>query len=247
MPARDTPMADRYFVETKITGDRALLVEEEARHLARVMRARPGDRVTLFDGSGVEYTARVTELRRDEVELKIVARDQIDRELPFRLRLAVALPKGDRQRWLVEKAVELGVAQITPLRTARSIAQPGEKALRRMTRWVIDASKQCGRNRLMEIARPQTWSDLLADSAAVGLRIYAHPGGKGQARADRVDPTASDVLAAVGPEGGFTPDEVDAARRAGWQPIDLGPRTLRVETAAVVLATLLAASHGVIQ
>ena len=236
-------MADRYFVETKITGQRALLVEEEARHLVRVMRARPGDRVTLFDGSGVEYTARVTELRRDEVELAIVACDQIDRELPFRLRLAVALPKGDRQRWLVEKAVELGVAQITPLRTARSVAQPGEKALRRMTRWVVDASKQCGRNRLMEVARPQTWSDSLADSAAVGLRVFAHPGGD-RARADHVDPAASDVLAAIGPEGGFTPDEVDAARQAGWRAIDLGPRTLRVETAAAVLAALLAAPRG---
>ncbi|HBO44877.1 MAG TPA: hypothetical protein DD670_13300, partial [Planctomycetaceae bacterium] len=98
-----SPMPDRYFVETRVTGSRALLTGNEARHLARVMRARKGDRVVLFDGTCHEYLAEVVELRRDEVELEVLDVVEVDRELPFRLHLAVALPKGDRQRWLVEK------------------------------------------------------------------------------------------------------------------------------------------------
>jgi len=247
-------MANRYFVETSIVGDRAVLVGAEAHHLAHVMRGRQGDRVTLFDGSGAEFVAEVTGLRRDEVELKVVARDEVDRELPFRLTLAVALPKGDRQRWLVEKAVELGVGRIMPLRTASSVAQPEANALRRMARWVIDASKQCGRNRLMEIAQAVSWPELLAESAAIPLRLLAHPStGDGASEstsgcqgpsAALAQSTTSETIAAIGPEGGWTDEEIAAARRAGWQTVDLGSRTLRVETAAVFLAAMLVVGHG---
>jgi len=111
--------------------------------------------------------------------------------------------------------------------------------MRRMTQWVIDASKQCGRNRLMEIATPQTWRELLADSAGVPHRVVAHPGGEsthfdlGLGR----DPT--EMLAAVGPEGGFTDDEITAAREAAWRVADLGRRILRVETAALCMVVRL--------
>jgi len=247
-------MTRRYYVETRIAGDRAILLGTEAHHLAHVMRARPGDRVTLFDGGGAEFAAEVAAIGRDRVELTIVGRDEVDRELPFRLTLAVALPKGERQRWLVEKAVELGVAQFIPLATARSVARPGAGVIHRMTRWVIDASKQCGRNRLMEIAEPMSWPELLAGSADVSLRILAHPGlqdasfpatfdaarlGHGEAVAQQNRPP--DVLAAIGPEGGFTNDELAAAHGAGWRTVYLGPRILRTETAAVLLAAMLAA------
>lgn len=245
-------MADRYFVETPIVGDRAVLEGSEAHHLARVMRGRPGDRITLFDGSGVEFTAEVTRMGRDEVELIVAGREYVDRELSFRLTLAVALPKGDRQRWLVEKSVELGVARVIPLETARSVARPTAGAIRRMARWVVDASKQCGRNRLMEIAECEKWHELLAGAAEIPLRILAHPTGQnrpsgGETSLARFDVGAAtaqprEAIAAIGPEGGWTDEEVAAALRAGWRTIDLGPRILRVETAAVVIPTLLAAA-----
>jgi 16S rRNA (uracil1498-N3)-methyltransferase len=231
-------MSDRYFVETPITGVHASLTGPEARHLARVMRAQRGDQVILFDGSGMECLAEITEIRRDEVEFDVLSRDAVDRELPFGLTLAVALPKGDRQKWLIEKAVELGVTRVIPLRAERSVVQPGEGALQRMSRWVIDASKQCGRNRLMDIAPPQTWPDLLETSGDIPLRLIAHPGSEDETGGPLLSPT-SDVLAAIGPEGGFTDDEVAAARDAGWRAIDLGPRILRVETAATYLAAML--------
>src|SRR5688500_9189413 len=102
------PMSDRFFVETPIDSEQAELIGPEAHHLAHVMRAGPGAEVTLFDGSGAEFAARVTKIGRSRVELTVSARREIDRELPFPLVLGVALPKGDRQKWLVEKATELG-------------------------------------------------------------------------------------------------------------------------------------------
>ena len=102
-------MSQRYFVETPITADRAVLSGPEAHHLIHVMRLPAGATVTLFDGSGCEFAARIEHVRHAEVELGILARAEVDRELPRRLVLGVALPKGDRQKWLVEKAVELGL------------------------------------------------------------------------------------------------------------------------------------------
>ena len=165
-------MSDRYFVEQPITADRAMLVGPEAHHLIHVMRLRPGQQTTLFDGSGREFTALVKRVGRTEVELTITAQEEIDRELPLRLVLGVALPKGDRQKWLVEKAVELGVARLGALETARGVAQPVEQALGRLRRAVIEASKQCGRNRLLEIAAPQRWSDFIQATGNMPQRLF---------------------------------------------------------------------------
>jgi len=229
-------VADRYFSETPISEDRALLVGAEAHHLTHVIRAKPGTRVVLFDGSGAEFIAQVERIDRSEVQLAVLSRREVDRELPEELTLGVALPKGDRQRWLVEKAVELGVGRIVPLWTARSVARPVGRALKRLRRTVIEASKQCGRNRLMEIAEAQAWVEYVADTAEIPCRLLAQPHGRqtvaGQlSAADLLSP----VFLAVGPEGGFSDEEVSLAVAAGWQMIDLGPRTLRVETAAILL------------
>lgn len=256
-------MSERYFVSMPIDGPRATLTGPEAHHLTHVMRARPGTRVTLFDGSGAEFPAAVTAVGRSEVELDVLGRQEVDRELPFGLTLAVALPKGDRQKWLVEKAVELGVTALLPLKTARSVAQPVEQALERLRRTVIEATKQCGRTRLMDIVEPMAWLDFLdaAPARAAACRLLAHPStaesrppaprktdadaGEHEAAATQTAAGAEHLqagqhaAAAIGPEGGFTADEIHVARTAGWQTVDLGPRTLRVETAAIYLAALI--------
>jgi 16S rRNA (uracil1498-N3)-methyltransferase len=234
-------MAERYFVENTITGNRAVLAGAEAHHLIHVMRAQPGAEVVLFDGSGAELAAVVQNIARNSVELAVLSRREVDRELPLQLTLGVALPKGDRQKWLVEKAVELGVARIVPLRTARAVAQPGSQTLARLRRTVIEASKQCGRNRLLEVALPQTWSAFVAQSDGVPCRLLAHPHGPGDRIAGLpVADLASCVWLAVGPEGGLTDEEVALAVAAGWRTVDLGPRILRVETAAMLLAAMVA-------
>ena len=243
-------MADRYFVETPITGERATLAAAEAHHLAHVMRAKPGTLVTLFDGSGCEFAARVERVGRSEIDLSVLERQSVDRELAIDLTLAAALPKGDRQRWLIEKAVELGVTRFVPLETERGVAQPSGGALERLRRGVIEASKQCGRNRLMEVAEPMLLNGLLAGdaqpTAKQTVRWLAHPGGMSMAEATRAlhDGQLGDVLIAVGPEGGFTAGETSLATQRGWQVVGLGERILRVETAALLLAAIAAVHCG---
>lgn len=234
-------MSDRYFTASRITTDRATLDGPEAHHLIHVLRAKPGTEVTLFDGSGCEFSAAVEQVGRSEVKLAVLSRDQVDRELPLDLTLGVALPKGDRQKWLVEKAVELGVTRIMPLVTVRGVAQPVEQALARLRRTVIEASKQCGRNRLMEIAEPLAWPGFVEATAGAQWRLVAHPGegcGIRDLRFEMTDAVSEKlcIALAIGPEGGLTDEEVTLALAAGWQQVDLGPRILRVETAAIALA-----------
>jgi len=210
------------------------------------MRAKVGDEVTLFDGSGTEFGARVASIGRSSVELTVLERHEIDRELARRITLGVSLPKADRQRWLVEKATELGVARVVPLVTARSVAQPVASALARLARTVIEASKQCGRNRLMEISEPQPWRNFIASAPPDVQRWIAHPISTDIATCHPQPPASpgGDSHFAIGPEGGFTEDEVRQALDAGWQPLSLGPRVLRVETAAIALAAWAALACG---
>ena len=238
-------MSERFFVETPINGNSAKLLGPEAHHLAHVMRAKVGEQVMLFDGSNAEFKATVRAIGRSEVELAVMERIEVDRELKIRLTLAVGLPKGDRQRWLVEKAVELGVAGLVPLITVRGVAAPSNGALERSRRRVIEASKQCGRNRLMEIGEPQPWEAFAASAPKSSMRFLAHPGGEPVRHALSRMPGNEDsprVFVAVGPEGGFTDAEVQTGIAAGFKAIDLGLRILRVETAAIAIAAVLGQS-----
>lgn len=231
----------------------------------RVMRARPGDRCTLFDGTGIEFQAEVAEILPKKVRLRILDRKEVDRESPFRVTLGVPLPKGERERFLVEKLTELGVAALVPIVTERTVVRPTAAAVLRLERAVIEASKQCGRNRLMQVAAPTAFSSFLHDHASTEVRWIAHPGGAcpkaiadggaseaSNSVARRVEsevrsaavlggpyPEPAARVAVVGPEGGFTPDELQAAASLGWRRVDLGPRVLRSETAAIVLAVKL--------
>ena len=232
-------MADRYYSAEPIQDASAKLTGHEAHHLLHVMRAQPGDEVALFDGLGGEFAAEITRCGRSEVEFTVGPRQDIERELPLHVTMAVPLPKGDRQRWLVEKAVELGVAELVPLKTARSQAYQGETPAK-LLRYVIEASKQCGRNRLMAIASPLAYDDLLSNSA--DTRLLAHPGGTGlQGDLCR---DAQSVVFAIGPEGGFTDEEVASAGSAGWRIVSLGERILRIETAALALLARLGNHSG---
>ncbi|HEV2973037.1 MAG TPA: 16S rRNA (uracil(1498)-N(3))-methyltransferase [Pirellulales bacterium] len=228
-------LPDRFF-HPSLAGHGSISIEgTEAHHLIHVLRAKPGLEVILFDGSGAEFLARVERVERSTVRLAVVESREVDRELPVSVTLGVALPKGDRQRWLVEKATELGITRLTPLVTARGVAQPTRETLRRLERAVIEASKQCGRNRLMQIAVPVCWSDFLL-AAGSATKLFADPGGS----ALSIDllsqfSAALEILLAIGPEGGLTDAEVDEAVGTGWQAVDLGRRILRIETAAIAL------------
>jgi 16S rRNA (uracil1498-N3)-methyltransferase len=238
-------MTERYFVDSPIRGELVVLAGSEAHHLIHVMRGAPGQDLVLFDGSGSEFQGRIEKVSRTKVHVAILSGQVVDRELPFDLTLGVSLPKGDRQKWLVEKAVELGVRRIVPIEATRSVAQPVEHALVRLRRTVVEASKQCGRNRLLEIDEYQHLADFMDRNAPGACRLLAHPHRQSADAAQSVRLASAGsrrgsqaVIAAIGPEGGFTPEEVADAVDVGWRLIDLGPRILRIETAAIWLCAL---------
>lgn len=229
-------MGHRYFVEQPVDSASARLQGAESHHLLHVMRARPGEQVILFDGTGREFLAQIERLGRTNVELTVLETRDVDRELPFPLVVGACLPKADRQRWLIEKLVELGVSRFTPLLSERSVVHPDQRALSKLRRAVIEGSKQCGRNRLMEITELTPLSDFTRDIPNGLARWLADLQGS---PASSVGECPGGVALLVGPEGGFTPEEVRAANQLSWQNVSLGPRTLRIETAAIALTALV--------
>lgn len=229
-------MAERFYVNSPLVPGPFTLRKPEAHHLATVRRLRSGDQVCLFNGDGKEYPAELRAVRRGEVELQVGPPACPSRELGFRLEVAAPVPKGDRAQFLLEKLTELGATAFVPLRTSRSIVDPREAKLEKLQRHVIEASKQCGRNVLLKVKATSDWEAYCRLENLPRLRILAHPGEPPDSI--RSLTAGTDVALAVGPEGGFTSEEVDLGRAAGWQVVDLGPRTLRVETAAIVLAVL---------
>lgn len=226
----------RFFCDAPIRGETVELMGSELQHMTKVMRLSVGDEVTLFDDSGDEFVAHVDTIGRQSATLSIISRQTVDRELPFSLHMGVALPKGDRQQWLVEKLVELGVTTLTPLTTQRGVAQPNEKAMQRINRWIIAASKQSRRNRLMKVTVPCTISQFFESEYTE--KLFAHPNGETHLGAiARTVATGGEYACAIGPEGGFTDDEVDAAIRGGAKVVSLGARILRIETAAISVAS----------
>jgi 16S rRNA (uracil1498-N3)-methyltransferase len=231
-------MSDRFFLTTPPRDGQALLEGDEARHCSRVLRARVGDAIRVFDGHGGEWQARITAIMRDTVSLDIGDPLPVPVRPAIRLTLAVALPKGERQKWLVEKVTELDADRLVPLVTTRGVAEATDAARARLERGVIEACKQCGRTTLMEIAAPATLGALAARHPQATL-VLAHPGGvplpSQPIAAD--DQGIRELVAAIGPEGGFTPEEVEHAAAAGFRPVSLGTSILRIETAAIALAS----------
>jgi len=240
-------MSQRFFVATPLrVGQTVQLDGPEGRHMVQVMRCQVGDTVTLFDGLGAEFPSRVVGITRRVVELEPLERIEANRESSCRLAIGAALPKGERQRWLVEKAVELGVAELVPLITTRGVARVTDNTLERLRRGVIEASKQCGRNRLMTISSPATWAEFLASGQEDEVAGVAHPADNQAAALSDWAGLAAAAGAArigVGAEGGLTDDEIAAARQGDWRLVDLGPRILRVETAVAAIAACISATR----
>jgi 16S rRNA (uracil1498-N3)-methyltransferase len=248
-------MAQRYFLDTPIGQATSVLLQgSEAQHLTRVMRGKCGDRVELFDGSGWQWSAQIAEVGRNEATLKILSTEEVDLEPALALTVGIALPKGDRQKWIIEKLVELGVTTVIPLTTTRGVAQPVDKALVRLRNHVINASKQCGRNRLLEIGAVASLDAFLQRTDE--NRFIAHPksaqiGVNSTAAETLGDQEAcnisirdiqiesGDAVVAIGPEGGFSAEEAAAAAKLEWKIVDMGARILRIETAATAFAARL--------
>lgn len=232
-------MTRRYFVPNLPAGGGPVpLPADEAAHAARVMRATAGDRVVLFCGDGREAEAEIASVAKRHVFVHAEPPREISRETQFPLVLGVSLPKGDRARALVERLTELGVTTVQPIVCERTQSAPRESGLEKLRRAVIEASKQCGRNRLMRIADPVRFAEYVAQSDPDAVNLIAHPEGHSFA-ATLQSARAAPAGVAVGPEGGFTEGEVEQAVNSGWQRVTLGPRILRIETAAAAIVARL--------
>ena len=241
----------RIYCSEPLAPGRSLALPAGAARHVQVLRMQPGDALTLFDGRGGEYVATVQRMGRSDVQVQVGAHDPVEREAGVTVHLAIGMPANERMDWLVEKAVEMGVAGIQPLVTAHGVLRlAGERAQKKQAHWqavAIAACEQCGRNRVPTVHAvlplPQ-WLEGLPD---------APDGGAPQARlllafAPDARPLAAaafapggEVQVLGGPEGGLNAQEEVAARARGFTPVTLGPRVLRAETAQLAaLAGLLA-------
>lgn len=238
-------MISRFFCPFPLPASGEIqLPEALAHHAARVLRLRDGDPLILFDGSGGEVPA-VLSVRGKQCFAALQDRREVERESPLRLVLVQALASGDKMDWIVQKAVELGVAAIVPVQAERSVLRlAGERAAKRVEHWqqvAISACEQSGRNRVPLVAPICGLRDYLARPRE-GLRLILDPGAT-QRLLDAARP-AGEVQLLIGPEGGWSDDELAACRSAGCVGMRLGPRVLRTETAGLAAIAALQTVWG---
>ena len=229
----------RLYVNARLqSGQSTELPEPAARHVVQVLRLKPGAQVRLFDGNGGEFDGCIETAQRRRVSVQVNDFHQVERESSLELRLVLGVSRGNRMDFAVQKAVEIGANRIQPLITERTVVQlDHERADRRLAHWrgiVVNACEQCGRNRLPQLDNILGFGDWLSGEEAVkevGHRLMLNP----QAELSLTDlaPPAGPVTLLVGPEGGLSDDEIDAAIQAGYISVGLGPRTLRTETAVL--------------
>ena len=212
-----------------------------ARHV-QVLRLQPGDALTLFNGEGGEFEARVTRMGRNEVEVELGAHQAIEREAARAVHLLCGITANERMDWLVEKATELGVASITPLLAERSVLKlKGERADKKRAHWqgvAVAAAEQCGRNRVPLLHAALDLSDWLSRPTAEGVRCMLSL-AQGTRSLSAAAAGAAPLVVLSGPEGGLSPAEEALALSSGFVPVTLGSRVLRAETAPLaVLAAL---------
>jgi len=240
--------APRFFVSLDpsplLAGQTILLPEAAAHHAVRVLRLAAGDAVTLFTGAGGEYAATLVRVDKRGAAVRVEHFDAVERESPLAVTLAQGIAANNAMDYAVRKAIELGVAAIQPLVTARSAPLPaGERSDKRLAHWrhvAIAACEQCGRNRIPEIAAPLPLADWLEAWNGSGI-LLAPDAAQSLASLPQM---AAPLALLIGPEGGFAAREIEGAHAQGFAAVRFGPRVLRTETAAVAALAALQSLWG---
>lgn len=244
-------MASQFFVTEKLKPGVISLEGSEYHHLARVLRHQVGDKILLFDGTGKLADGEITFISRTAATVKVDKPYSAPADRGPEITVAVALPRLQRAGWLIEKCVELGVSKFIPLQTEHVVVHPRENKLENLRETIIQACKQCGRAKLMDIVDVVPWKTFVANEFGQQPVVVAHPGGVpfNESLINSLCPPVADgqapskLLMAIGPEGGFSVEEVTKAMTNGAQLVSLGPRLLRVETAALLMASVVLASQ----
>lgn len=229
-----------------LTADQEVLLSADAaNHLSNVLRLKTGHPLVLFNGDDNEYSAQLIEVAKRKVVALIEAKLSISVESPLPIHLGQGISRGDRMELVIQKAVELGVTEITPIITDRCTVklnpQRWEKKLQQWQKIAVAACEQCGRNTLPKLHPPMPLVDWTRQSTQQ-LRVTLHPKAETSFRHIRVPKQGVRLL--IGPEGGFTEAEVYATEQAGFNTVQLGPRVLRTETAALAAITVLQSIYG---
>src|SRR5271169_4178251 len=250
LQARRAMRLNRVYLEgALIPGTTVELAREAGAHLAKVLRAHSGDELVLFNGDGREFTGTIDAVRGSRVAVSIGAARGIDRESPCRLTLVQCVPRGERMDFIVQKATELGVARIVPVLSQRSVVRlDSSQAASKQTHWravAVSACEQCGRNRLPGIEAAQPLLNYLGALSSPGesLRLVMEPHGAARP-GDALGAVVRAAEIAIGPEGGFAPEELEAFQLSAFSRVGLGPRILRTETAAIAAVVMLQARFG---
>jgi 16S rRNA (uracil1498-N3)-methyltransferase len=246
----------RVYVEAPLaSGSIVQLPSDTASHLAKVLRARGGDELILFNGDGREFNGAIETVRGSRVSASVGDSRPVDRESPLAITLVQCVPRGDRMDFIVQKASELGVARIVPVLSQRSVVRLDKsQAESKAIHWravAVSACEQCGRNRLPAIEAAQPLLNYLGESApGDGPRLVFEPESAlhadtaAQNHGGASNTALESAEIAVGPEGGFAPEELEAFRVAGFSQVGLGPRILRTETAAIAAVVWLQTRFG---
>jgi 16S rRNA (uracil1498-N3)-methyltransferase len=242
-----------YVAAERLAGGRLVLTDDDHQHVARVLRAQAGDRVTLFDGAGTEVEAAIARVGKLDTELVLGARRTGAATAPaVAITLLVAAPRGERMDLVVQKTTELGVGRIVPVVAERSVARPEPARRARWAKIAREAARQCGRADVPRVDEPLALAAAVTAPELPAARFALWEAERGQSLRARLAATAAGpparpraaVALLVGPEGGFPAGEIAAATAAGFVPVSLGPRILRVETAAIVAVALVQAAAG---
>jgi len=235
-------LARRRFFVDRIDGDRAELTGDDARHLARVLRAEVGQQYELSDNQRA-YLAEISALSAQRVAFRIVEPLAPEPPAPA-ITIFASLIKFDRFEWLIEKATELGVARIVPVdaeRTEKGLARAAAKRVERWRKIARESSQQARRVHMPEIALPVTFDAAVSDSSPFRYFLEEQPGAR--PLPDVLPAAHGTVSILTGPEGGWTAQERERAAQAGWNPVSLGPNVLRAETAAMAALAILTVSN----
>lgn len=223
----------------------AVIRDDEHHHLKRVLRLKTGDEVSVFDGIGRGFRGKIETIAPRETRVRLLAKDDRTVEPVFKVTLVQGIPHHDRMDLAIQKTTEIGVTRIVPIIAERTVARRGsEGEWKRLVRWrrvATEAARQSGRLWVPLVDQPQGWKEFLdgLPDTPGQLRLILDPEGGSGGAGELVPPaTTSSALLAVGPEGGWTTRETELAQTRGFQPMGLGPRTLRTETAGIVATAL---------
>ena len=216
----------------------------ESHHIVHVKRLKIGDNIIVFNGMGNEFEAEIVEIEDNRVKIKINQQKAISKENLVEIDIAFAIPKGKRSHLLIQKCTELGARKLIPTNYARSVAKLKDDCSAKIEKWqkiAIEASKQCGRNTITEIGKVVDFDNVLKTVDSYDLILFAcnQSDSNNLKNTLQEHPKVNSIISFIGPEGGFTSNEIEMAKKAGCKFVSLGQRILRVETAAIAVSAIL--------